>query len=159
MTNRENDLLIEKWYKQYSTFLFHYACQFIDYHAAEEVVQESFRIAWEVVQKKEIEYPKTWLRKVAENVVKNKIREREKWRELLSDIEKLPEDVFGQVEDPVNVELEYNGLIDQQDLHLLRLLAVDGYTYTEAAKKLCITAEACRKRAKRAEQKLREFLK
>ena len=54
--------------------------------------------------------------------------------------------------------LEDEGLIDRQDVHLLKLLAVDGYTYSEAAKALDTTVEACRKRAKRAEQKLRELL-
>ena len=50
------------------------------------------------------------------------------------------------------------GLIDRQDLHLLKLLAIDGYTYPEAAKALDSTAEACRKRAKRAAQKLQKLL-
>ena len=68
------------------------------------------------------------------------------------------EEVMGKSEDPVNVELEYEGLIDRQDLHLLKLLAVDGYTYPEAAKAMDSTAEACRKRVKRAEQKLRMLL-
>ena len=59
---------------------------------------------------------------------------------------------------PVDVELEYDGLISRQDLHLLKRLAVDGCTYAEAARELNTTAEACRKRAARAKQLLRKLL-
>lgn len=159
MSGQEKHLLIEEWYRQYAKSLLYYACQFVDYHSAEEVVQETFRVAWETVREKEIEHPKTWLRKIAKNVIKNRVREREKWKNLLTSVDEVPEEVLGKSEAPVDVELEYEGLIDRQDLHLLKLLAVDGYTYPEAAKALDSTAEACRKRAKRAEQKLRELLK
>lgn len=158
MSSQEKSLLIEEWHRQYSKLLLHYACQFVDYHSAEEVVQETFRVAWESIQQKEIEHPKTWLRRITENVIKNRIREREKWKDLLANLDEIPEEALGKSEDPVNVELEYEGLIDQQDLHLLKLLAVDGYTYPEAARELDSTAEACRKRARRAEEKLRKLL-
>lgn len=156
MERGEKQLLMETWYRQYAALIFHYARQFEDRYGAEEVVQETFRIAWEALQKAEITYPKTWLRKTAENVMRNRLREREKRRRLQAGMEDLPEEK--QSEDPVNVELEYGGLIDPKDLYLLRLLAVDGDTYAEAARKLNTTAEACRKRAKRAQKKLRELL-
>lgn len=159
MSGQEKHLLIEDWYRQYSKFLLYYACQFVDYHSAEEVVQETFRVAWETVQEKEIEHPKTWLRKIAKNVIKNRIRERDRWKDLLFNVDEVPGEAVGRSGNPVDVELEYEGLIDQQDLHLLKLLAVDGYTYPEAARELDSTAEACRKRAKRAGQKLKELLK
>lgn len=158
MSGQDKHALIEEWYPQYSKVLLLYACQFVDYHSAEEVVQDTFRVAWETIQNKEIEYPKTWLRKIAKNVIKNRVREREKWKDLLANVDEVPEEVLGKSEDPINVELEYEGLVSRQDLHLLKLLVVDGYTYPEAAKALDSTAEACRKRAKRIEQKLRELL-
>lgn len=158
LSGQEKHLLLEAWYQQYSKVLLLYACQFVDYHSAEEVVQETFRVAWETIQEKEIEYPKTWLRKITKNVIKNRVRERERWKDLLANVDEVPEEALGKSEDPINVELEYEGLIDRQDLHLLKLLAVDGYTYSEAAKALDTTVEACRKRAKRAEQKLRKLL-
>lgn len=158
MSGQERHLLIEKWYQQYSKYLILYASQFVDYHSAEEVMQETFRVAWETIPEAEIEYPKAWLRKIAKNVIKNRVRERERWKGLLSNVDEVPVEALGKSEDPVNVELEYAGLIDWQDLHLLKLLAVDGYTYPEAARALDSTAEACRKRVKRAERKLRMLL-
>lgn len=127
MNGQEKHVLIEEWYRQYARVLLLYACQFVDYHSAEEVVQETFRVAWETVREKEIEYPRTWLQKTAKNVIKNRIRERERWRNLLSNVDEVPEEALGKSEDPIDVELEYGGLIDRQDLHLLRLLAIDGY--------------------------------
>ena len=156
MNSREKHLLLEQWYRQYAASIFHYACQFTDYHSAEEIVQETFRIAWEAVRHQEIEYPRAWLRKIAENVMKNQFRQSERRNRLLVSADALPED--GRHEDPVDVELEYDGLISRQDLHLLKRLAVDGFTYAEAARELNTTAEACRKRAARAKQLLRKLL-
>lgn len=156
MNSQEKHLLVEQWYRQYAAFIYHYACQLTDRHSAEEIVQETFCIAWEAVQQQEIEYPKAWLRKIAENVLKNQFRQNERRNSLLASAKTPPAD--GRSEDPVDVELEYDGLISRQDLHLLKRLAVDGCTYAEAARELNTTAEACRKRAVRAKQLLRKLL-
>lgn len=158
MDSQDKRLLMEQWYRQYAPFLFHYALQLTDHHSAEEAVQETFRIAWEAVQRQEIEYPKTWLRKITENVLKNQLRQQGRRTGLLVSADELPADALGKHEDPVDVELEYGGLISRQDLHLIKLLAVDGCTYAEAAQALGTTAEACRKRASRARQVLRKLL-
>ena len=155
MDSQDRTALMEQWYRQYAPLLFHYARQFVDYHAAEEVVQEPFRIAWEAIQQREVQYPKTWLRKIAENIIRNRLRQQDRRKDLLSGADALPEDEW---EDPVDVELEYDGFISRRDLHLLKRLAVDGCTYAEAAQELHTTAEACRKRAARAKQLLRKLL-
>lgn len=158
LASQEKHLLMEQWYRQYAPFLFHYACQLTDRHSAEEAVQETFRIAWEAIQQQEVAYPKTWLRKITENVLKNQLRQSGRREGLLVSADGLPEDALGRCEDPVDVELEYSGLISRQDLHLIKLLAVDGCTYAEAARELGTTAEACRKRAARAKRLLRRLL-
>ena len=70
MDSQDRTALMEQWYRQYAPLLFHYARQFVDYHAAEEVVQETFRVAWEAIWQREVQYPKTWLRKIAENIIR-----------------------------------------------------------------------------------------
>ncbi len=155
MDSQDRTALMEQWYRQYAPLLFHYARQFVDYHAAEEVVQETFRVAWEAIWQREVQYPKTWLRKIAENIIRNRLRQQDRRKDLLSGAGALPEDEW---EDPVDVELEYDGFISRRDLHLLKRLAVDGCTYAEAAQELHTTAEACRKRAARAKQLLRKLL-
>lgn len=154
---REHDL-VERWYRDYAAFLFHFACQFVDRFAAEEAVQETFRIVCGMEGLEDIEHPKTWLWKITRNVIKNSIREREKWAALLIDVE-LTENTLGNKEDETNVELSYGGLISAEDLHLLKLLAVDGHTYRSAGEELHLSAEACRKRAKRVGAELQEKLK
>ncbi len=156
MNSQDKRLLMEQWYRQYAALIFHYARQFTDHHSAEETVQETFRVAWEAVQQQEIEHPRAWLRKIAENVLKNQLRRSRHRNSLLAGPGVPPED--GRSEDPVDVELEYDGLVSRQDLHLLKRLAVDGFTYAEAARELNTTAEACRKRAARAKRHLRELL-
>lgn len=155
---REN--LIEEWYQKYSRFLHLYASQFIDPHSAEEIVQETFRVVCETADIHKIRHPKTWLRKISSLVLKNWIRDREKWKAILVDLETLSENTLGQIENPINVELEYAGLIKPNELHLLKLLSY-GYTYADVARELGSTAEACRKKAKRAgavlEAKLRRL--
>ena len=89
-------------------------------------------------------------------MLKNQLRRSKHWNSLPAGPGVPPED--GRSEDPVDVELEYDGLVSRQDLHLLKRLAVDGFTYAEAARELNTTAEACRKRAARAKRHLRELL-
>ena len=89
-------------------------------------------------------------------MLKNQLRRSRRRSSLLAGPGVPPED--GRSEDPVDVELEYDGLVSRQDLHLLKRLAVDGFTYAEAARELNTTAEACRKRAARAKRHLRELL-
>lgn len=158
MDSQERAALMEQWYRQYAPLLFHYARQFVDRPSAEESVQETFLIAWEAVQRRDIECPKTWLRKITENVLCNQLRRQSRQTGLLVSAEELSEAALGKGEDPVDVELEYGGLVSRQDLHLLKRLAVDGCTYAEAAQELHTTAEACRKRAVRAKRLLRKLL-
>lgn len=158
LDNRLKYDLIEHWYREYATFLFHFACQFVDQLTAEESVQETFRIVCGMDRLDAIEHPKTWLWKITRNVIRNNIRDRQKWVALLVDTE-LRESTLGHQEDEQNVELMYGGLISAEDLHLLKLLAVDGHTYRSAGKELNLSAEACRKRAKRAGAELQKKLK
>lgn len=156
MDSRERAALMEQWYRQYAPLLFHYARQLVDRSSAEEAVQETFLIAWEAMGRQDIQYPKTWLRKITENVLRNQLRREARYPQVST--EELPESALGADGDPVDVEVEYGGLVSRRDLYLLKRLAVDGCTCAEAAEELHTTAEACRKRAARAKQLLRKLL-
>lgn len=159
MENEVRDRLIEEWYYSYSQYLYHYAVQFIDHHSAEEIVQETFRVVCQTEDLPSIRRPKTWLRKIAHLVLLNWQRDRQRWKAMLIDLDSLPDGALGKHIDDVNIELEYDGLLTPEQLHLLNLLA-SGYTYADAANELNITsAEACRKRAKRAEKLLEAKLR
>ena len=147
--------ILEEWYRRYGPWLFSYARQIVSYHIAEELVQETFRVAWEHGGNlADIRYPKAWLRKILDNCLRNKLREISRLHAL---IEQLQQTQSEHYEDPVNIELEYEGAVSSDDLRLLKRLA-EGHTYQEAADELQISAEACRKRVKRAEEKLKKVL-
>ena len=96
MDSQERAALMEQWYRQYAPLLFHYACQLTDRPSAEEAVQETFLIAWEAVQHQDIQHPKTWLRKITENVLRNQLRRQSRQAGLLVSAEELPEAALGR---------------------------------------------------------------
>lgn len=157
MDASERNALIEDWYMAYSQFLFQYALQFAPPNSARDIVQETFRVVCEAGDLSHIQYPKAWLRSITKNVLRNWLRERDRWSGHVADAALSAEEPLASPEE-VNIELEYAGTIKQQDLHLLNLLS-SGYTYADAARELQISAEACRKRAKRAIAQLAEKVK
>ena len=150
--------LVEKWYRQYSKLLFHAACLLDTPDAAEEIVQETFRIVMETDNPEQVEYPKTWLRKIVYNVVRNRQRSQERFASVPIDGEGTPIEELGSHEDEPDVEFEYGGIVSAEDLHLLRLSSVEQHTYSEIAEELGVSAEACRKRVDRAKKELRKKL-
>ena len=150
--------LVEKWYQQYSKLLFHAACLLDTPDAAEEIVQETFRIVMETDNPEQVEYPKTWLRKIVYNVVRNRQRRQERFASVPIDDERIPIEELGSRVDEPDIELEYGSIVSAEDLHLLRLSSVEQYTYSEIAEELGVSAEACRKRVNRAKKELRKKL-
>ena len=150
--------LVEKWYQQYSKLLFHAACLLDTPDAAEEIVQETFRIVMETDNPEQVEYPKTWLRKIVYNVVRNRQRSQERFASVPIDGEGTPIEELGSREDEPDIELEYGSIVSAEDLHLLRLSSVEQHTYSEIAEELGVSAEACRKRVNRAKKELRKKL-
>ena len=151
--------LVEQWYRQYSKLLFHAACLLDTPDAAEEIVQETFRIVMETDDLEQVEYSKTWLRKIVYNVVQNRQRRQERFASVPIDgDEGTSVEELGSHEDEPDVELEYGGIVSAEDLHLLRLSSVEQHTYSEIAEELGISAEACRKRVDRAKKELRKKL-
>lgn len=106
----------------------------------------------------QVEYPKTWLRKIVYNVVRNRQRSQERFASVPIDDEGTPIEELGSHEDEPDVELEYGGIVSAEDLHLLRLSSVEQHTYSEIAEELGVSAEACRKRVNRAKKELRKKL-
>lgn len=152
MNARDMELL-EVWYRQHGEFLFQYARQYVDYHSAQELVQEAFCAACRKGALEEIRYPRVWLRTITKNLIRNRLREQRNWRELLVGLEIRRE----LQPEETDIEVEYFGALREEELRLLKRLA-SGCTYAEAAGELGITPEACRKRAKRAGERLRRLL-
>lgn len=150
--------LVEQWYRQYSKLLFHAACLLDTPNAAEEIVQETFRIVMEAENLDQVEYPKTWLRKIVYNVVRNRQRSQEKFASVSINTEEISIEKMGNIEDEPDIELEYGGIVSKADMRLLRLSIVDQHTYAEIAKELGISVKSCQKRAERAKKEMRRKL-
>lgn len=150
--------LVEQWYRQYSKLLFHAACLLDTPDAAEEIVQETFRIVMEADVLEQVKYPKTWLRKIVYNVVRNRKRIQERFASVPLDAEETPLEKMGNDEVEPDIELEYGGIVSKADMRLLRLSIVDQHTYAEIAKELGISVKSCQKRAERAKKEMRRKL-
>lgn len=155
----EKRALVEQWYYQYAKYLFHTAYMLGPKNQAEEILQETFRIVLEKDNLDEIEYPRTWLRKILYNVLRNKIR-------LMCNQDCSLEDEVRTISGPqmsytdsLDIELEYHGIIPAKDLHILKLAYIEGLTHAEIAYLLGITEKACQKRLERAKNKLVKFFK
>lgn len=153
MDREQKNTLVEQWYRQCAKLLFHVACLLGVPDAAEEIVQETFRIVMETDKLDQIEFPKAWLRKIALNVVRNRQRDCAKYVSVPLDENQNPMYNIGSCEDEPDIMLTYGGIVSNGDLRLLRLSLVDGYTSTEIAQELGISAKACQKRAERAKEK------
>lgn len=159
MDAHEKKTLVEQWYYQYAKYLFHTAYMLGPKNQAEEILQETFRIVLEKDNLDEIEYPKTWLRKILYNVIRNRLR-------LLSNQDCSFENEERTITipklsytDSIDIELEYDGIISAEELHILKLAYIEGFTYAEIACSLGITERACQKRVERAKNKLKKYLK
>lgn len=67
--------LIMEWYDEYSVLLIKYLAKMLnDSYQAEDLMQETFVKAYQYVLNKEIEYPKTFLFRIAHNLAVDHIR-------------------------------------------------------------------------------------
>lgn len=155
----EKRALVEQWYYQYAKYLFHTAYMLGPKNQAEEILQETFRIVLEKDNLDKIEHPRTWLRKILYNVIRNKLRLSSNQDYSLENEENTITSPKLAYTDSIDVELEYQGIIPPEDLHILKLAYIEGYTYAEIARLIGITEKACQKRVARSKNKLLKYLK
>ena len=114
-----------------SIWLYQRANDAVDFGRAEEAAQETFTIAWE---KREIlmEHPKpiAWLNIALKNVIKNMVRDDQRWAECLL---RVPAE---QVQPAPGADLELEGIIPSEDMDILKRLYLYGETYEEICEDL-----------------------
>ena len=102
--------------------------------------------------------PKGWLVKTLKNVIRNVNRSRVRWNNLLVSLIPFDESMTSGSTDDTGFTMIYRDLIGNEDFELLKKIVLDKYTMLEAAEKLHISVEACKKRVQRAKKKLRDAL-
>ena len=159
MTQEEREY-IDRLYRDMCHSLYAYAYAILgNQHLAEEFVQETFRVACD--KPKELiacPNPKGWLMEVLKNVIRNAQRKRAMLEKYIATLE--PEDLDRLVRPDCgdDVDLMYSDLVSPAEFHLLKRIDIEGYTMLEMAEELGINVEACKKRAQRAREKMRQQL-
>ena len=122
---------------------------------AHEAVQETFLIAWE----KPKEFlgslsPVGWLVNTMKNVLRNMIREDQRWNARLQEFQAhLDRDAAHPAP---GADLELEGLIPPEELDLLKRLYLHGETYEELCEELGLKKSTLAMRVKKSKEDFRE---
>ena len=150
--------LIEQLYRAHYHQLFLYARAILRHdQLAEEAVQDTFRIACgKAADLRGSENSAGWLVQTLKHVLKNMERCRSSLYSSMLQSVPYEEARLGEGWDEEDPELLYGGILPPEEFRLLRRIAVDGWSFLEAAQELGISVDACRKRFHRAKEKMRK---
>ena len=150
--------LIEQLYRAHYHQLFLYARAILRHdQLAEEAVQDTFRIACgKAADLRGSENSAGWLVQTLKHVLKNMERCRSSLYSSMLQSVPYEEARLGEGRDEEDPELLYGGILPPEEFQLLRRIAVDGWSFLEAAQELGISVDACRKRFHRAKEKMRK---
>ena len=151
---------LETLYREHYQKLFLYANAVLKHRElAEEAVQDTFRIACgKITGLRRSANSAGWLVQTLKNVLRNMERTRSSlYASLQNDLPYEEQHVGGRMDD-TDLALTYGGILTEEEFFLLRRIAVDRYTFLEAAAELGISVEACRKRMQRIREKMRRDL-
>lgn len=158
--NKEQDELIAALYLEMYTQLCIYAMNALDDRSlAEEAVQDAFRIACAKADDLLSSVnPKGWIMNTLKNVIRNIRKTRSRWNNLV--VTSLSADCMELVTSDCDTDFNvvYSDLLEEEDFALLEMIVIKKYTMLEAANKIGISIDACKKRVQRAKKKLRELL-
>ena len=150
---------IERLYRKNYAALMRYAISKLkNSEQALDAVQETFHIACVKVESVLTSpNPTGWLFLALKNVMRNMCAKQRRAENIFVSVEN-----YDNLKGVQDVELEpgdlYGGAVTPEELRLLQMVAVEGYTLAEAAAELQISTDACKKRFQRAKAKFRENL-
>ena len=158
--NAEQSKQIEQLYLQMYDMLLAYArSSLLEDALAEEMVQETFRIACQ--KPSELcgsQNPQGWLVKTLKFTIQNAKRSRESARQVLLAYLAAQNQQASFSEDQVRLEVLYENIADLEEFKLLKEMAVDGKSHLEMALARGISVSACKKRVQRAKELLQKKL-
>ena len=162
MTSKKDksDALIVELYPRAYPLLLRYATLEAENRAvAEELVQEAFVVACEHPDKfLASDNPTGWLITTLRNLIRNYKRHKAQWAEIFA-----PDEIDNAAAlsdtDISGIKTMYAGIVPDEDLDLIIAVELCGYTYSDEGDRLGISADACRKRLKRAEKIFEENYK
>lgn len=155
-------VIISDLYNKHYKMLFNYAHSILqNKHMAEEIVQETFRVACENIEKfLKSKNMAGWLFKTLQFSIKRYIREKQKMSKYIA---RLPDDFdFDNIADKKapdeNVDILYADLAQHKDFELLKEFAVDGRPIKEIAEKRDMSIDACTQKLSRLKKLFRDTI-
>lgn len=153
VSEEQQALFIQSYCANYDRLLLIAKCLLENPHIAEEIVQETFIIAWTCIDKfEENDYSIGWLYNALRNRIRNWSREKENFLKRVEFIA----DINGESYDEEHILLTYKGLIPEKELRLLYRRIVLQKSYKQLAKELNISLSACKMRVARAKEHFRK---
>lgn len=156
----KEDEIIEQLYREMYDKLCIYAMRALnDVSSAEETVQDTFHIA--CVKKSSLlssDNPRGWLMNTLKNVIKNKRRSLARLNRLMLSSAFADAAPCDTQSVEMDFRLTYTAILGEEDFALLKRIVLDKYTMLEAAAELGISVDACKKRVRRAKDKLKAAL-
>lgn len=151
---QQNDPLHQLYVEHYS-YLYRFARSFVNPDLAEDLVQETFLIAQKRLDRvTSSENPTGWLINTLKNVIGNTYQKRQFIYTELS-----PDAIADEAGEYVHsINDMYAGLIDDEALSLLIWIYCEDTSYQEAANRLGISLDSCKKRIQRAKQALKKAI-
>jgi RNA polymerase sigma-70 factor (ECF subfamily) len=156
--NNETDERFNSLYREMFSVLLTFAlAAFDDIHTAQDVVQETFFIAYR--KNKSLlssANPKGWLFMTLKNVVKQ--RRKALALDAKRYIESLIQEVAVSVTDPLDIDVLYGDLSENPSFQLVKDIAINKKSFSEIAEEQGTTNAAVRKRYQRAREELQGLL-
>lgn len=157
----EESEYIDRMFRDMYHSLYAYAYGILsNQHMAEESVQETFRVA--CVRPGELTTspkPRGWLMEVLKNVLRNAQRKRAMLEKYIASLDSVDLERLAGPDCGNDVDLMYSDLVTPAEFYLLKRVDIEGYTMLEMSEELGISVEACKKRAQRARDKMRQQMK
>ena len=158
--SRQQKAMIESLYAEHFVLLLCYVESVLrNRDAAEEAVQETFRIACARADRLAAsENPGGWLMNTLKNTLHNRTRFLARLHRALPTVP-LEEALVPGADAPGDLDLTISTLLTAEEYRLYRRLIADGDSVRRVAEELGISVSACKKRAQRIREKLREALR
>lgn len=151
---------VEKLYMEMYNALSVYARSALhDHILAEEVVQDTFRIACSKVNDfLSSPNPKGWLLNTLKYVISNMMRSRAHLNKAVISSLALIDNIASDDENTLDIDILYSDIANSDDYKLIKMIALDHCSMLEIAQELGISVEACKKLVQRARKKLKKYL-
>lgn len=159
LSNNQRDDIAKLYQEMFHPMLAYAQSALNERALAEEVVQDTFRIACAKSENLlSSPNPKGWLLNTLKHVIRNTIRSRAYLNRLVIASLDFNENISNEKEyiDDLKIDLLFSDLANDEDYKLIKKIALDKCTIFEVAEELGISVEACHKRVQRARKRLKK---